>query len=86
VALGAAKSKIMRELPVEHAPLICRHCGDVIGSYEPVVVVRDDGCSRETSRVAEPDLPSLTPEIYHRACYAEPRAYAEPGHVVGEAL
>ena len=49
--------------------LVCDRCGDVIGIYEPTVVV--DGEPRETSRAAEPDLAERPGERYHRACYAQ---------------
>jgi hypothetical protein len=50
--------------------LICDHCADVIGVYEPVVVVSD--CEvRNTSRAAEPALGLEHGELYHRACYLE---------------
>ena len=48
----------------------CRHCKDVIGVYEPIVVVRD-GDPRRTSRAAEQDLASDISECYHSACYSE---------------
>lgn len=50
--------------------LICDHCTDVIGVYEPVVVVID-GEVRETSRAAEPTIGTEAAERYHRACYLE---------------
>ena len=49
--------------------LVCDRCGDVIGIYEPTVVV--DGEPRETSRAAEPDLGERPGPRYHRACYAQ---------------
>lgn len=48
----------------------CHHCDDVLGVYEPVVVVLD-GQVRETSRAAEPSLPLETAALYHPACYHE---------------
>jgi hypothetical protein len=48
--------------------LKCDHCADVIGVYEPMVVVRN-GEVRETSRAAEPAIDAGTGERYHRACY-----------------
>lgn len=50
--------------------LRCGHCGDVIGIYEPLVLV-ENGRARQTSCAAEPQL--LAHEAgthYHRACYA----------------
>jgi hypothetical protein len=49
--------------------LTCDECGDVIGVYEPLVLVADDG-ARETSRAACPDVAD-SGEHYHRACYVE---------------
>ncbi len=48
--------------------LTCARCGDVIGVYEPVVV-SELGVARETSRAAEPGIPSARGELYHRDCY-----------------
>jgi hypothetical protein len=50
--------------------LRCQHCGDVIGVYEPVVVL-SDGQTRDTSRAAEPDHGEPVGECYHRACYSQ---------------
>ena len=49
--------------------LRCTHCGDVIGVYEPLVMLTHQEV-RETSYAAQPDLPSRG-EYYHRACHAE---------------
>jgi hypothetical protein len=46
----------------------CAHCGDVIGIYEPLIVVEEQG-ARQTSRAAEPELPGGPGNHYHRACY-----------------
>ncbi len=46
----------------------CRHCGDVIGAYEPVIVVQS-GEARETSRAAEPELVRHAACCYHRECH-----------------
>jgi hypothetical protein len=48
----------------------CDHCADVIGVYEPLVLVVG-GESRETSRAAEPALPFDSAEHYHRTCFLE---------------
>ena len=49
--------------------LRCRHCGEVIGVYEPLVRLVD-GRAYESSRALEPDLLGPTRgEHYHRACY-----------------
>lgn len=50
--------------------LTCDHCAEVIGVYEPVVLVID-GAARETSRAAEPTIGSEPRECYHQACYLE---------------
>ena len=46
----------------------CRHCEDVIGVYEPMIVLCD-GHARRTSRAAEPDVGEEPREYYHHACY-----------------
>ncbi len=48
----------------------CDHCTDVIGVYEPVVIIVGDE-ARETSQAAEPTVDSLPGERYHRACCLE---------------
>jgi hypothetical protein len=48
----------------------CQHCDDVIGVYEPVIVVVS-GEARETSRAADPELETESGQRYHRACYVE---------------
>src|SRR5271167_3136598 len=59
--------------PTEGGPtdmtLRCWHCEDVIGVYEPMIVL-EDGRPRSTSRAAERDGASLVRECYHPACYA----------------
>jgi len=52
------------------AQLRCTHCGDVIGVYEPMVVVRVGDAARETSRAADPELPRAGDEHFHSECYA----------------
>jgi hypothetical protein len=47
----------------------CKHCGEVIGVYEPLVVCAG-ATARTTSRAAEPDLEPGGATHYHRACYA----------------
>jgi len=49
----------------------CAYCADVIGMYEPVVIVVDDE-SRLTSRAAEPDLPDDGAQ-FHRDCHEKLR-------------
>jgi hypothetical protein len=56
-------------------PILCAHCGDVIGVYESLVVGVDGG-ARETSIAAESDLPIAGARHYHLDCYPgedEPR-------------
>jgi hypothetical protein len=48
--------------------LRCRHCGDVIGVYEPMITFVE-GCARESSRLAEPLAGALDGRCYHRSCY-----------------
>lgn len=45
----------------------CQTCGDVIGVYEPIVLVEPPG-RRETSLTAEPELRDSAPVCHHRAC------------------
>lgn len=46
---------------------VCEQCAEVIGVYEPLVVLSNcDG--RLTSRAAEPDLPPCG-RYLHRACH-----------------
>jgi hypothetical protein len=52
------------------AQLRCTRCGDVIGVYEPMVVVRGADEARETSRAADPALPLVGAEHFHSECYA----------------
>lgn len=47
----------------------CAHCGDVIGAYEPMILVVD-GWPRKTSASAERDRGSHTGECYHVACFS----------------
>jgi hypothetical protein len=47
----------------------CTHCGDVIGVYEPLVVVADDE-ARRTSLAAEPDAATNPDATYFNgACH-----------------
>jgi hypothetical protein len=45
----------------------CQTCGDIIGVYEPVVLVEPWG-QRQTSLAAEPELRESAPVSHHRAC------------------
>ncbi len=51
-------------------PMICARCGDVIGVYEPVVLLAD-GQQRTTSAAAEPRIGDELGERFHRACCAQ---------------
>jgi hypothetical protein len=62
----------------------CDHCDKVIGVYEPVVVVGDDGGMRQTSRAAEPSTASSSGCLYHHACYFEALGAVEDGDAHGE--
>jgi hypothetical protein len=48
--------------------LRCVSCGDVIGAYEPLIVLLD-GRARSTSKAAEADGRGPLGESYHRACF-----------------
>ena len=50
-----------------HRP-VCAHCGDVIGVYEPMVVVGPQVLV-ETSLAAEPALADTAGQPYHAACF-----------------
>ena len=51
----------------------CRHCDDIIGAYEPMVVVTLHG-PRETSLAADPALYGTEQSCFHRVCYAQAHA------------
>jgi hypothetical protein len=48
----------------------CRHCGEVIGAYEPMIVLTE-GKARRTSRAAERAVGAPMPDCYHDACYTQ---------------
>lgn len=48
--------------------LRCAYCGDVIGAYEPIIVVID-GEAQKTSRDAEQRHDRDLGECYHQDCY-----------------
>jgi hypothetical protein len=52
--------------------LRCDHCGDVIGVYEPLIVVSGD-LARESSVAAEPALALGGGVNRHVACHAAQR-------------
>ena len=47
----------------------CAQCGDVIGVYEPMVVIVD-GEALQSSRAAPGDTPVSDGPRYHGACFA----------------
>lgn len=47
----------------------CSRCGDVIGVYEPLVIVEGGG-PRESSLAAEPALADASAKLYHQGCHA----------------
>ncbi len=51
-------------------PLRCRHCGDVIGTYEPMVALIE-GEPRVTSRAAERDSSIVLGDCFHEVCYRD---------------
>jgi hypothetical protein len=67
----------MPEASMQGSPR-CRRCGDVIGVYEPMVVVAE-GRAHVTSRAAERGGPPAG-DWYHEDCYTadgdDPRAPA----------
>jgi hypothetical protein len=52
--------------------LRCRHCGEVIGVYEPLITLVE-GRPWETSRLADPLAGALGGTCYHRACFEHRR-------------
>ena len=50
--------------------LHCRHCLDVIGAYEPLVLA-DEADRRVTSLATEPWLRTARLPCYHRSCYEQ---------------
>jgi hypothetical protein len=54
--------------------LRCDRCGDVIGAYEPLVVLHD-GRALDTSKTEMDGIP--VGECYHHACYTQARHHAE---------
>jgi len=66
--VGGATPQLRFERDPSAGPT-CARCGDIIGIYEPAVIVLE-GQPFVTSRAAEPDAVAKAPERYHRACYA----------------
>ena len=55
--------------PETHRLPRCAHCGDVIGVYEPMVMLTGSE-ALHTSYAGQPDL-SLHSDYYHGACHAQ---------------
>jgi hypothetical protein len=49
-------------------PPRCQYCGDVLGVYEPVILIHN-GLPHVTSRAAQAHLFPTTDPGYHKACY-----------------
>lgn len=54
-------------------PMRCRQCGDVIGYYEPLVLVAQEH-AHMTSAAAEPEIAEQHGVLFHHACYVEEQA------------
>jgi hypothetical protein len=65
------------ESPMSNEIPRCRHCGDVIGVYEPMIVL-DEGQARKTSRAVEA-TPGPLGECYHNECFTRARGDAPGG-------
>lgn len=48
--------------------MLCHHCGDVIGVYEPLVLETASG-RHDTSLAADPGVLQNDHPGYHQACY-----------------
>jgi hypothetical protein len=59
----------------------CRHCRDVIGVYEPMVVLLDGEAVLTSRAVADRDVPHDA-RRYHEACFALVKAGGQPGQRV----
>jgi hypothetical protein len=57
----------MIEGPVSRWRIVCSHCGEAIGVYEPTLVVGPDGL-RITSLAREPGLPVEDRLVFHAKC------------------
>ena len=64
----------MQGIPMDEK-LCCARCGDVIGAYEPLVLLRD-GRALDTSK-AEMDDGVPPGECYHHACYTQAHGRVE---------
>lgn len=57
-----------REPSVAIERFLCEVCGDVIGVYEPLVMLTI-ASERSTSRAAEPELRARDGAYFHRECH-----------------
>ena len=57
--------------------LRCGHCGEVIGVYEPLIVIEGRE-ARTTSRAAEPDSGADGSACFHADCYVSAAARRAP--------
>lgn len=55
----------------------CAYCGEIVGVYEPMVVLLPSG-SRATSRAAELDLKEVPEASFHEACFESARGTPAP--------
>ena len=58
--------------------LRCRHCGEVIGAYEPLVAL-DGRRPRLGSRLTLPAHEDSAAAYYHRSCFFERHGDSEIG-------
>jgi hypothetical protein len=76
----APESSLASQASSSPATTKCRRCGDVIGVYEPMIVIAD-GQARKTARAAEKESVSPDGKCYHDACHAlecEPKLKTTP--------
>ncbi|HEY3971306.1 MAG TPA: hypothetical protein VGL79_07885 [Solirubrobacteraceae bacterium] len=66
-ATAEAKSRV-REQSAAMERFLCEVCGDVIGAYEPLVMLTTES-KRTTSRAAEPGLRARDGAYFHRECH-----------------
>ena len=59
-----------------HDALRCQHCSDLIGVYEPLVVL-EDGVPVRTSRAAAASQPLDTRSCFHAECFDSRNASEE---------
>jgi hypothetical protein len=63
--------------PATNKAPTCRRCGDVIGVYEPVIMLANGGV-RDSSRRDQRDGAETVGERYHQACYSKAQS-EDPG-------